>query len=216
MTSVKLTNIDVIRNMLIQMLAPQTYPELINVMLTTVSNHLISCHIPYYRLPWLQQNPQFSLAPQESAVLEVLNISENQPEKPSQSQTYKPTSLNLRPKQYLRRIRRKLSFTSQISLGLSILTLSYCKITMHPVVSRKKKNTLHTSRSLSHFYPPGFLVLGIDYFFGDGIQYHMDKPGFDWSPWIDKYRVKANEPEVFPKWIEEVRKIYGKSISLMA
>jgi len=53
----------------------------------------------------------------------------------------------------------------------------------------------------------GFIVLGIDYFFGDPIHFHNDEPGFDRQAWFVKSRAKANE--AFPEWIEEVRKIYG-------
>ena len=58
------------------------------------------------------------------------------------------------------------------------------------------------------FFILGFIVLGIDYFLGDPIQLHNDEPGFDRKAWSAKSKAQANE--VFPKWIEEVRKIYGR------
>ncbi|KAG5350859.1 hypothetical protein C0989_009006 [Termitomyces sp. Mn162] len=53
----------------------------------------------------------------------------------------------------------------------------------------------------------GFLVLGIDYFFGDGFGFHLDEEGFDRMAWIENAKVKANE--VYPKWLETVRETYG-------
>jgi hypothetical protein len=59
-------------------------------------------------------------------------------------------------------------------------------------------------------FPPGFIVLGIDYFFGDPIQLHKDEEGFDRAAWIAKSRQQAKE--AFPKWLKEVREIYGSNI----
>ena len=56
--------------------------------------------------------------------------------------------------------------------------------------------------------PPGFIVLGIDYFFGDAINLHADEEGFDRRAWITKSRPLATE--AFPKWLKEVRQIYGR------
>jgi hypothetical protein len=60
--------------------------------------------------------------------------------------------------------------------------------------------------SLSDFFP-GFIVLGIDYFFGDPIHLHKDEANFDRSAWSSKSKQQAKE--AFPKWIKAVREIYG-------
>ncbi|KAF8798403.1 alpha/beta-hydrolase [Phlegmacium glaucopus] len=52
----------------------------------------------------------------------------------------------------------------------------------------------------------GFIVLGIDYFFGDPVHLHLEE-GFDRKAWMSKYRERAKE--VVPKWIKAVRDIYG-------
>ena len=68
--------------------------------------------------------------------------------------------------------------------------------------------TAHSILRLVFFcFHAGFTVLGIDYFLGDPINLHMDKQGFDITAWIAKSRQRAKE--VFPKWVKEVRKIYG-------
>ena len=138
-------------------------------------------------------------------MLKVLNISENQAAKPSQSQVYRPISLNLLRQKIVRTIRR-LSCTSQMSSGLFTSMLSYCKITMLCMVCHNLILAIAFFDLV--FSPPGFTVLGIDYFFGDPIQLHLDKEGFDIGSWIAKSRQRANE--VFPKWVKEVREIYGK------
>ena len=43
---------------------------------------------------------------------------------------------------------------------------------------------------------------------GDPVHFHNDEPGFDRQAWIANSKTQAHE--VFPKWIEEVRKIYGR------
>ena len=60
------------------------------------------------------------------------------------------------------------------------------------------------------FSPPplGFIVLGIDYFFGDAIHLHANEEGFDRSGWIAKSMPRAKE--AFPKWLKRVREIYGR------
>jgi len=60
----------------------------------------------------------------------------------------------------------------------------------------------------------GFTVLGIDYFFGDPIHLHTDEVGFDKAAWIAKYRQQAKE--AFPKWLKEVREIYGANAKYSA
>jgi len=60
----------------------------------------------------------------------------------------------------------------------------------------------------------GFTVLGIDYFLGDPINLHLDEAGFDFAAWIAKSRQRAKE--VFPKWIKEVREIYGTNAKYCA
>ena len=59
------------------------------------------------------------------------------------------------------------------------------------------------------FFFAGFTVLRlvIDYFLGDPINLHLDKQGFDITAWFAKSRQRAKEG--FPKWIKEVREIYG-------
>ncbi|KAF2212747.1 hypothetical protein CERZMDRAFT_111797 [Cercospora zeae-maydis SCOH1-5] len=61
----------------------------------------------------------------------------------------------------------------------------------------------------------GYLVLGPDYFRGDAIYKHKkdlhdpnDNPTFDFSAWLAKHR-EFSHPFV-PKWVEEVKKQYGK------
>ena len=158
--------------------------------------------------PWPQQNPQFLLLPQASAVFKVLNISDNQAAKPSKSQVYRPISLNL-PSKEVRKTRR-LSCTLQMSLGLFTSILSYCKITMPHMVrcqKNKKKLSAIACQAFSDFRS-GFTVLGIDYFLGDPVQRHTDEPGFDRAAWSARSRQQAKE--LLPKWVKEVRKIYGE------
>ncbi|KAG6831281.1 hypothetical protein H0H87_005745 [Tephrocybe sp. NHM501043] len=58
-----------------------------------------------------------------------------------------------------------------------------------------------------YFAGHGFLVLGIDYFFGDAIHLHLEEERFDRAAWIANGRLKSRE--VYPKWLETVRSIYG-------
>ncbi|KAJ7773661.1 Alpha/Beta hydrolase protein [Mycena maculata] len=57
-----------------------------------------------------------------------------------------------------------------------------------------------------YFASQGFVVAGIDYFLGDPVHIHTEE-GFDRSAWFEKARKQADE--VLPKWLEEVRKLYG-------
>ncbi|KAF9444517.1 alpha/beta-hydrolase [Macrolepiota fuliginosa MF-IS2] len=57
-----------------------------------------------------------------------------------------------------------------------------------------------------YFAESGFLVLGIDYFFGDAIYKHTEA-GFDRSAWIQNARTRAAEET--PKWVQAVRQQYG-------
>ncbi|KAF5376906.1 hypothetical protein D9615_007353 [Tricholomella constricta] len=59
-----------------------------------------------------------------------------------------------------------------------------------------------------YFAQHGFLVLGIDYFFGDAVQLHTE-PGFDRAVWIQNAREKAKP--VVPKWLDAVREQYGSA-----
>ncbi|KAF8959819.1 dienelactone hydrolase family-domain-containing protein [Flammula alnicola] len=59
-----------------------------------------------------------------------------------------------------------------------------------------------------YFASQGFHVMGLDYFFGDYMSDHTDKPGFEVLPWIEKKMKTAQETT--PKWIDAVRKIYGE------
>lgn len=58
-----------------------------------------------------------------------------------------------------------------------------------------------------YFAEHGFLVLGIDYFFGDAVHLHSDAEGFDRNAWIQNARTKANA--AFPGWLQKVRETYG-------
>jgi hypothetical protein len=140
-------------------------------------------------------------------VLKVLNISENQAAKPSQSQVYRPISLNLLRQKIVRKIRR-LFCTSQMSLGLFTSMLSYCKITTPRMVCQQLLIPAIAFFLNFFFLPPGFTVLGLDYFFGDPIHLHTNEEGFDRNAWITKSKQQANE--AFPKWVKEVREIYGR------
>ena len=93
-----------------------------------------------------------------------------------------------------------------MSTDLFSSMLSYCKITTPRVVC----HNLIPVISFRVFDPfsLGFTVLGIDYFFGDAIYLHADEEGFDKAAWIAKYRQRAKE--AFPKWLKEVREIYGR------
>ncbi|KAJ3516041.1 hypothetical protein NLJ89_g1380 [Agrocybe chaxingu] len=58
-----------------------------------------------------------------------------------------------------------------------------------------------------YFASHGFIVLGIDYFFGDPIGHHLDDPTFDRSGWTSEARMRAKEEA--PRWFPQVRKLYG-------
>ena len=61
------------------------------------------------------------------------------------------------------------------------------------------------------YYLQGYTVLGIDYFFGDNISSHIGQDGFEMMPWaMGKFETARKET---PRWIEEVRKIYGKLLT---
>ena len=53
----------------------------------------------------------------------------------------------------------------------------------------------------------GYLVLGIDYFEGDSIAFHVDKEGWDRQGWIKRQQVRA--AELIPPWVDAVREQYG-------
>ncbi|KAJ7471972.1 Alpha/Beta hydrolase protein [Mycena latifolia] len=57
-----------------------------------------------------------------------------------------------------------------------------------------------------YFASQGFHVVGIDYFLGDPSYIHTEAD-FDFTAWLEKSHPRADE--VKPKWLEEVRKIYG-------
>jgi dienelactone hydrolase len=84
--------------------------------------------------------------------------------------------------------------------------------------SHQEKVILYLADVFGPFYPNaqllqdyyashGFLVLGIDYFFGDPVHLHLDEAGFDFSAWVAKSKQRAKG--AFPKWLKEVREIYG-------
>lgn len=54
----------------------------------------------------------------------------------------------------------------------------------------------------------GFIVLGIDYFFGDSAsKYNIMDPSFDRHGWVGKHIAKALE--VTPGWLRAVKERYG-------
>ncbi|KAG1768265.1 hypothetical protein EV702DRAFT_979567 [Suillus placidus] len=53
----------------------------------------------------------------------------------------------------------------------------------------------------------GFTVVGIDYFFGDPVHLHLDKPGFDRSTWRTKSVEQARAS--VPKWVDGVKEMFG-------
>jgi len=57
-----------------------------------------------------------------------------------------------------------------------------------------------------YFAENGYLVLGIDYFFGDAVYLHTE-PDFDRKAWIDK-NIKAAK-EVVPKWLHAIYEMHG-------
>ncbi|KAG6830477.1 hypothetical protein H0H92_000484 [Tricholoma furcatifolium] len=65
-----------------------------------------------------------------------------------------------------------------------------------------------------YFAGHGFLVLGIDYFFGDTIHLHLEEEGFDRQGWIANAKSKSRE--VWPKWLEAVREAYGTEAQYFA
>ncbi|KAJ7161846.1 dienelactone hydrolase family-domain-containing protein [Mycena crocata] len=65
-----------------------------------------------------------------------------------------------------------------------------------------------------YFASHGFTVLGIDYFLGDAYYLHTDEEGFDFMTWVGEKRKKADE--ITPKWLEEVRKLYGSDTKYCA
>jgi hypothetical protein len=58
-----------------------------------------------------------------------------------------------------------------------------------------------------HSWVLGYHVVGIDYFFGDYFSDHLGKPGFQPAVWAEE-KLKVARDET-PRWIEEIRKIYG-------
>jgi hypothetical protein len=98
---------------------------------------------------------------------------------------------------------------------LSIRTRSSFKIISRPTVSQSHQYWSHTLIHLhSPLDVPGYLVLGIDYFFGDPIHRHRDDPNFDREAWIVKSAAQAKE--ALPKWLSAVRETYGSDIQYSA
>jgi hypothetical protein len=64
------------------------------------------------------------------------------------------------------------------------------------------------ANSYSH---TGFIVVGPDYFFGDPIDLHTGKEGWDRQAWMAKSRRAADE--CVPKWFEAVKEEYGQQLS---
>ncbi|KJA22044.1 hypothetical protein HYPSUDRAFT_41442 [Hypholoma sublateritium FD-334 SS-4] len=65
-----------------------------------------------------------------------------------------------------------------------------------------------------YFASHGYTVLGVDYFFGDNISSHLGKDGFEMLPWAMGKFEKAQKET--PRWIDEVRKIYGEDAAYCA
>lgn len=53
----------------------------------------------------------------------------------------------------------------------------------------------------------GFTVVGIDYFFGDPVHLHLNKPGFDRLTWRTKSVEQAKAS--VPKWVDGVKEMFG-------
>ncbi|KAF8878404.1 Alpha/Beta hydrolase protein [Infundibulicybe gibba] len=68
---------------------------------------------------------------------------------------------------------------------------------------------MHTNNQLLQdtFAESGFIVLGPDYFLGDPVYIHTEET-FDRPAWFAKSRAQA--AELFPKWVQAVRQIYGE------
>jgi len=60
------------------------------------------------------------------------------------------------------------------------------------------------------FAENGYLVLGIDYLFGDSVQLHMEEPNFDIMTWATGKRDVVVQGNVAGKWLKGVKEIYGK------
>ncbi|KIM83119.1 hypothetical protein PILCRDRAFT_819887 [Piloderma croceum F 1598] len=65
-----------------------------------------------------------------------------------------------------------------------------------------------------YFATCGFTVLGLDYFFGDPIQNHLNEEGWDRPAWMTKSRKAAGE--FVPKWFEAVKEKYGPNAKYSA
>lgn len=60
----------------------------------------------------------------------------------------------------------------------------------------------------------GFIVLGIDYLFGDGVQFHSEEAGFELKSWAYSKLQPAKDATVI--WIEAVKTIYGTGLIFFA
>jgi len=58
-----------------------------------------------------------------------------------------------------------------------------------------------------YFAGSGFVVLGIDYFFGDPLHLRLDEPNFDRQAWMAKAKEKA--ADAVPRWLKAVREKFG-------
>jgi len=65
-----------------------------------------------------------------------------------------------------------------------------------------------------YFASQGFHVLGLDYFFGDYYNAHIDQVGFDQNAWFAMCKERAAGPT--PKWIKAVHEIYGEDAKYCA
>jgi len=65
-----------------------------------------------------------------------------------------------------------------------------------------------------YFAEHGFIVVGLDYFFGDPVQNHMGKEGWDREAWMAKTRKGADE--CVPRWFEAVKEKYGETAKYSA
>jgi hypothetical protein len=156
---------------------------------------------------------RFLLVPQEIVVSKVLNILENRKAKLSQSQVYRPISLNLLHHHWQKLVHtitwivRRLSCTSQPGLFTSML--SYWKI-LCPGLTWFVRNLIlipcHSFLWSWFFFPSGLTVLqvGIDYF---SVTQRTFTQGFDRDAWLSEWMQWAKD--AFPMCVKEVRLLLG-------
>lgn len=65
-----------------------------------------------------------------------------------------------------------------------------------------------------YYASQGFTVVGIDYFFGDPVHLHLNKPGFDRLTWRTKSVEQARAS--VPKWVDGVKEMFGTNVNYCA